>query len=138
MGWIGSSGGVVVGVVGRRRVVGGDRSRVAHQKSRLRTSRALVVMKFLRRLDVVAHQHAHDLVGQGGLLDVDLQQRARRRRSIVVARSSSQSISPRPFRRWNSFLWFGRSSRNAALAASSLRYTFSLPTSVEYSGGWAM
>ena len=58
--------------------------------------------------------------------------------SIVVSRSSSQSISPRPLNRWNSFLWFGWSARNTAFAASSFRYTFALPTSVEKSGGCAM
>jgi hypothetical protein len=64
--------------------------------------------------------------------------RVREPGSIVVSLSSSQSISPRPFRRANSFLWLGCSARNCALAASSFRYTFSLPTTVEYSGGWAM
>ena len=39
----------------------------------------------------------------------------------VVVRNSSQSISPSPLSRWNPFLWLGRSSRNAAFAASSLR-----------------
>src|SRR5438034_11742361 len=32
----------------------------------------------LAQLDVVAHQHRHDLVGERSLLDVDLQQRALR------------------------------------------------------------
>ena len=58
--------------------------------------------------------------------------------SMVVPWSSSQSISPRPLRRWKSFLWVGLSAWNWFLAASSFRYTFSLPTTVEYSGGWPM
>ena len=41
--------------------------------------------------------------------------------SIVVSPSSSQSISPRPFRRWNSFLWFGCSARNAVLGGVVLQ-----------------
>ena len=36
-------------------------------------------------------------------------------------RARRQSISPRPFRRANSFLWLGFSARKAFLAASSLR-----------------
>ena len=44
--------------------------------SRNLTSPALVVMKLLAGLDVVAHQDAAHLVGQGRLVDGDLQQRA--------------------------------------------------------------
>jgi len=54
--------------------------------------------------------------------------------SIVVSHSSLASISPRPFSRWNSALWFSCSARNSAFAWSSFRYTFRFATSVEYSG----
>ena len=45
----------------------------------------------------------------------------RRPASIVVSRSSSQSISPRPLRRWNSFLWLGCSARNSVLGGVVLQ-----------------
>ena len=68
----------------RRRRVGSRRSScggvpsgpVRPQMSRKRTSLALVWMKCLRRLDVVAHEDREDLVGDGRLLDRDLQQGA--------------------------------------------------------------
>ena len=50
----------------------------AHQMSRKRTSLALVLMKFLRDSTSSPIRTLITLVGQGGLFDLDLQQRARR------------------------------------------------------------
>ena len=60
--------------------------RSRHQKSRFWTSRALVTMKSRRAGDVVAHQDRGDHVGLGGLVDRDLQQRAR----LVIHRGGAQ------------------------------------------------
>ena len=95
----------VIGFVGVVVDVGGWH--VAHdsapQKSRFRTSRALVTMKFLRcstsspmRIDMTSSAIA--------ACSTETCSRDRLATSIVVSRNSSQSISPRPFNRWKSLV----------------------------------
>ena len=73
-------------------------------------------------LDVVAHEHRAHLVRDAAPAPSSPAGAPAWPGSIVVSRSSSKSISPRPFRRWNSFVVVRVLLRGtAACAASSFR-----------------
>jgi hypothetical protein len=90
------------------------------QMSRKRTSWALVWMNRFRlstSLPISVEKISSAIVDAS----TDTCNRLRLAGFIVVSRSSSKSISPRPLRRWNSFRWPAFSARKACLAWSSLR-----------------
>ena len=94
-------------------------------------------MKRPPRLDVVAHQDREHLVGDRGLLDRDLQQRALRRvhgrLPELLGVHLAEALEPLRTRACGL-----RSPQERGLsAASSLRYVFVLAQPAEYSGGCA-
>ena len=100
---------------------------------------AFSMMNLYRGSGVLAEQVDERRVGVEVRVDLHLQQRPRSAGRASSAPAPCASISPRPLNRVTSGFAFARSpARISSLWASSRAQCVSLPTSMRYSGGWAM